>query len=261
MFNTTCIYGFIFESIIPKDNPALVGRDRSSHPIIISCDDFKVDDPDAIVLTLVFIGNTVSYVPYFYYALIKGGETGILKERTPYEVCDITEFTGTDMEESIKIDDQQINNLLKPEIWEYNIKTEAQPESERNFQINLLSPLRYKVRGAFTNKVTAKGFAECLHRRAQVLCSQYGNNDFSGKYTYSGNWTVTDHDTVWKDYLHYSGRQKKEMLLGGLTGSFVLSGKFTPYEVSLLRFAELFHGGKNTVFGLGKMKVNENGEL
>jgi len=45
--------------------------------------------------------------------------------------------------------------------------------------------------------------------------------------------------------------------MSGLIGDFTLSGDFSSYERALLRFAELFHGGKNTNFGLGKMKVQE----
>jgi CRISPR/Cas system endoribonuclease Cas6 (RAMP superfamily) len=47
------------------------------------------------------------------------------------------------------------------------------------------------------------------------------------------------------------------MRLGGVTGSLVLSGVFSAYEYALLGFAELFHAGKNTNFGLGKMTVRE----
>jgi CRISPR/Cas system endoribonuclease Cas6 (RAMP superfamily) len=47
------------------------------------------------------------------------------------------------------------------------------------------------------------------------------------------------------------------MKLGGVSGNFTLSGAFTGYERALLRFAELFHAGKNTNFGLGKIGVWE----
>ena len=261
MFNATCIYGFIFESIVSKDNPAFACRERISHPMIISSDNFYFNETDSLVLNLVFFGATIPYIPYFYYALKKGGETGIFKERTPYEIRDIIEFEGTEKEKSIKIDDQQIKNLLKPEIWEYNIDSESEPAVQKSFLVTLVSPLRYKVRDKYVDKITAQEFAYCLHRRAQVLCSHYGHNDHPGKYLFGENWTVSEEKVKWRNCLHYSSRQKKEMLLGGLTGSFVMSGNFTIYECSVLNFAEIFHGGKNTSFGLGKIKVSEYGNL
>jgi CRISPR/Cas system endoribonuclease Cas6 (RAMP superfamily) len=91
------------------------------------------------------------------------------------------------------------------------------------------------------------------------LCSQYGHNDFTGDYRFLGNWTVIKQNLKWRDYSHYSARQKRTMRLGGLVGDFVLSGNFSSYECSLLQFAELFHGGKNTNFGFGKMKLEYGG--
>ena len=261
MFNATCIYGLTFESIVPKNNPALTGRDRISHPVIIDCDDFTGIELDSLVLNLVFLGSTIPYFPYFYHALKKGGESGITKERVPYQVSDITELSNTGKTHSLMKDDYQIDTQLKPEQWEYNPETEMPAEQEKNFEITLVTPLRYKSRGGYAGRLADAEFAGCLHRRAQVLCSQYGRNDHSGEYRFSGNWTITEQNVKWRDFAHYSARQKKAMQLGGLVGDFTLSGKFTSYECSLLRFAELFHGGKNTNFGLGKIKVNEHGIL
>ena len=259
MFNATCIYGFTFESIAPKNNPALAGRDRISHPIIICSDCFAGASLNHLILNIIFLGAAIPYIPYFFYALKKGGEAGILKERVPYEVCDIIEFHGTKKGKSLKIDDQQINTQIDSDKWEYNVEKIGQTENK--FSVILASPLRYKAKGLFAHEINETEFTQCLHRRAQTLCSQYGYNDYTGEYVYSGNWTVTERNLKWKNYQHYSARQRNEMLLGGLVGNFVLSGKFTYYEYGLLRFAELFHAGKNTNFGLGKMMVNENGGL
>jgi CRISPR/Cas system endoribonuclease Cas6 (RAMP superfamily) len=209
-------------------------------------------------LNLIFLGPTVSYIPYFYYALKKGGESGITKERVPYQISDIVEFSNTAKERSLKIDEEQIDTQIEPELWKYDVETET--ETRKNFIITLLSPLRYKAEGHYVRQIVDVEFAMCLNRRAQVLCSQYGQNDFTGDYKFLENWTVKGQSIKWRDYSHYSARQKKAMRFGGLTGNFMLSGVFSSYECSLLQFAELFHGGKNTNFGLGKMKV-ENGVL
>jgi len=255
MFSATCIYGLTFESIVPKNNAALSGRDRISHPIIIDIDDFAGNETDSVVLNLIFLGPAIPYIPYFYYAILKGGESGITKERIPYQVNDIVEYSGTKRERSLMIDEQHIDTQVEPEFWEFdpNIVTEIQ----KKYIITLLSPLRYKAGGYYVRQLVDKEFAICLHRRAQVLCSQYGRNDFTGDYRFSGSWTITEQNLKRRDYVHYSARQNKVMRLGGVMGNFTVSGSFSPYECALLQFAELFHGGKNTNFGLGKMKIQE----
>ena len=152
----------------------------------------------------------------------------------------------------------QIDTQIEPEIWEYNTATKA--EIQKDFLVTLLSPLRFKVQGHYASRLIDAEFTGCLNRRTQVLCSQYGQNDFNGEYHFSGNWNIIEQNIKWRDFSHYSARQKNVMRLGGLVGDFVLSGKFSSYEYGLLRFAEIFHGGKNTNFGLGKIKVSDYGK-
>jgi len=89
MFNASCVYGLTFESIVPKDNAALTGRDRISHPIIIDTDSFAGEELESLVLNIIFLGPSIPYIPYFFYALKKGGENGITKERIPYHCCPV----------------------------------------------------------------------------------------------------------------------------------------------------------------------------
>jgi len=259
MFNASCIYGLTFESIVPTSNNVLIGRNRISHPIIISAEDFTVVEQDSLILEIIFIGLAIPYLPYFYYALKKGGESGILKERVNYKISDVIELFITGEERSLIIDEQNINTKIEPQLWEFNPKTET--INQKSYKITLMSPLRFIARGHLAGRLVESEFATCLHRRTQVLCSQYGHNDFEGDYQFLGNWAITEQNIKWQDYVHYSARQKRKMRLGGLTGDFTLTGEFSSYEQSFLQFAQLFHGGKNTNFGLGKIKVEEYGRL
>lgn len=249
MFNASCIYGSTFESIVPKDNTALAGRDRIPHPIIIDSDLFIGNELDSFALNIIFLGPAIPHFPYFFYALKKSGEEGVLKERIPFHVADIIEENR-----SLYIDDERINTKITPNLWECTSGADV-GGIEKILCITLISPLRFKVRGQYARKLTAPDFACCLQRRMQVLCSQYGYADDAKAYRFSEGWTIKDHTVKWKDFVHYSARQKKPIQLGGLTGGFVIAGRLSGYEEGLLRFAEYFHSGKNTNFGLGKLTV------
>ena len=125
MFNASCIYGLTFESIVPKNNITLAGRDRISHPIIIDTDTFAGETLDSLLLNIIFLGTAIPYFPYFYYALVKGGEAGIMKERVPYHVSDIVEYQDSGKQRSLMIDRQNIETQIEPERWEYNPDNET----------------------------------------------------------------------------------------------------------------------------------------
>jgi hypothetical protein len=210
----------------------------------------------SITLCLIFIGESIRDLPYFYTALKKGGEAGILKQRIPYVISDVR--SG---DKSLLVNNEIINTGFEPDTWEYDINSTGTARGD--ILIQLQSPLRFKAGGRYASRFSAGDFALCLHRRAQTLCSQYGSNDYTvdaGAYKFLEQWAIAENNLAWKDLFHYSARQKKAMRLGGVTGSFALSGEFSAYERALLDFAELFHAGKNTNFGLGQISVWEKWE-
>jgi hypothetical protein len=245
VFNAACLYGAVFESIVPKDNAALIGRDRVSHPIIIETDPFIDDNLDAISLSLIFLGDTIQHLPYFFQALKKAGEAGILRARVPYIIKSV--FDGS---RSILVNDETLTPL-PPDVWEYHAE-DAEIEARKILLITLNSPLRFKVNGHYTDSFSAADFAYSLHRRAQILCAQYGSAADAVDYRHSGAWAISEKNCAWRDLTHYSARQQKAMKLGGVSGNFTLSGTFSGYEQALLRFAELFHAGKKYQLRAGK---------
>jgi hypothetical protein len=263
MFSRSCAYGFAFESVVPKNNRVLKGRDRISQPVIMETEPFGGITGNSLVFSMIFLGAAIKYFPWFYQALRDSGKSGILKERILFTVREVR-----DANRSLLINEDTLDTGFEPEQWEYEPEPSV-PGRKKDLMIRIASPLRFKADGRYTGRFSAGAFALCLHRRAQTLCSQYGSNDSaagaegngSGEYRFSGGWDISESSLVWRDYTHYSARQKQPMRLGGLTGTMVLSGEFSPYEYALLRFAEIFHAGKNTNFGLGKIDLWERGRL
>jgi hypothetical protein len=262
MFSSACAYGFAFESIAPRDNAVLAGRDRFPHPVVIGTEPFLPGEYEALKLDLVFMGPTVKYVPYFYYALKKAGETGVLRERVSFQIKDVV-CGGA----SILLDRDTLDTGAEPDFWEADLSSDDRPE-QRELLVRADSPLRLKIDGHYAKSLEARDFAASLFRRALTLCSQYGSagniagsvGKYFGDYQFSDKWHIINKRLVWRDFEHYSARQRVSMQLGGLMGDMVLSGEFTTFERALLRFAGIFHAGKNTNFGLGRISVWEKGD-
>jgi hypothetical protein len=270
MFHTSCVYGTVFESILPRTNETLPGRDRASHPFVLETRQAPGAPTGASTLEvgLLLLGPGIPALPYLFEAIKRGGESGVLRERVPYRITDLREG-----ETSILLEKDAIDLGRENAVWEYRpcrpgggAETGGDGEreakgteevKETKFLVQLLSPLRFKAGGRYTHDFDAGAFAACLHRRMQTLTTLYGSNDCPGDYRYSGAWTITANRLIWRDETHYSGRQKTALRLGGALGELEITGRFSPYERALLDFGALFHGGKNTNFGLGEMRVEE----
>ncbi|MDR2418530.1 MAG: CRISPR system precrRNA processing endoribonuclease RAMP protein Cas6 [Treponema sp.] len=192
-----------------------------------------------------------SIFPIFFRQLNKEGKPAYSGRVFPYTIQAV--FDG---ERLINGDSETLDTRLSPDVWEYHVGG-AETVVRKTLLITLKSPLRFRVNGHYTDCFSAVDFVHCLYRRMQTLCAQYGDASDAGAYQYTDAWDITEKNLLWRDLTHYSARQNYVMKLGGVSGSFTLSGAFTGYELALLSFAELFHAGKNTSFGLGKIGMWE----
>jgi hypothetical protein len=211
----------------------------------------ETDQLPRLHLRLIFLGPATHYIPYYYAAIKQAGENGLLRERAPFSIRAVTQ-SGV----SILRDDDNLDMSRESSVWEYRENGGMGPV-EKTLMIQMLSPLRFKAGGRYSSRFSAAEFALCLHRRAQTLCAQYGSGEGVPDYRFTGGWDISDDQRIWKDYEHYSARQRRPMQLGGVLGAMTLRGSFSHYELALLRFAETFHAGKNTNFGLGTLAVWE----
>ncbi|HEX3034371.1 MAG TPA: CRISPR system precrRNA processing endoribonuclease RAMP protein Cas6 [Thermodesulfobacteriota bacterium] len=152
--------------------------------------------------------------------------------------------------------------------------------------IELLTPVRLKYKGNLTSDLDFYLLFRAILMRLAALMDLYSDGGEillpSGyktdaasliKYFYSYKELEPDSRTVihqaiskskniatergdlsWMDWERYSNRQGERMKLGGVVGKVSFTGplgKFLPY----LLLAEYIHVGKETTFGLGKIKV------
>jgi hypothetical protein len=246
-----CAYSVIFESPINKDNAILEGRNYASHPFVLSVENNEKTTFDKIELNITLVGKAIDYFPYLFYAVSKGGETGIGRERVKYSVESV-KHEGNEI-----FKDGQLNIDMKRKEWIAGINSGR--GAKRNYLVEFVSPLRLKKHGKYVDELDYEDFLNAVIRRMNILCGLYGhcekNPEKTGLETFNKKNLVTN--IRWVENKRWSGRQKRTMLLGGIKGTIELSGNFTPFERSLLEAGELFHLGKNAGFGLGRIKVRE----
>ena len=246
-----CAYSRIFESPIEKNTIVLKGRNYASHPFVISTNKKEGEKITEISLNLTLIGNSLDYFSYIFYSIQKAGESGLFGEKIPYKVKEVL----VDKKNIIN-QGGSINTNFKSKVWKLDL--DKKRVAKKHFIINFKSPLRLKIRGRYRDAFTYSDFLQSVYRRLEILSLLYGKND-QFKYNFldlSLNKDETS-NLVWKDLKRYSARQGSVIKLGGVVGIMELKGEFTPFELSLLKGAELFHAGKNPSFGLGNIKLLE----
>lgn len=252
MYNKTCVYTFLFETILAQDNELLPGTNRASHPFSFSSKKNQWKKTlSEYEFSITLLGKAIEYLPYIYAAFVKTGKEGIFKSRTPFVITNVL-VNG----KNILIDEEHIDTNYEILDWKgiYQNKAIENKIEKNEILIDLQSPLRFKCNGKYSTDFLASDFMKCLYRRARTLCTLYGTwEDEFNKYIPSEDIIIDDKRIRWVDNRHYSARQKKAMELGGVVGSFKLCGTFTDFELAIMELNKIANAGKNTNFGLGQI--------
>jgi len=134
------------------------------------------------------------------------------------------------------------------------LKTFKTKKRAKSIKLKFLTPLRMKKQNRFaTRDIELLDILLSIHKR---------HLDLNGL-AYERVTLDTSYKTVSKN-LHYqeltrrSNKQKTTMHLGGLMGEMIISG-MDEKVYNLLKIGEVIGVGKSTVFGLGKIKVEDLG--
>ena len=245
-----CAYSKLFETPIPKNNDFLKGRNFAPHPIILFTDAKYKEKNKKINLEVMLIGDDINYLPYIFYSFQKAGELGIERDRVKYQIKNVFIENG----KSILENNSQINMDFKVNKWKLELNNNIVEKNKKI--INFVTPLRLKINGNLSNDFKYEDVLKSAFRRVRILEEMYGSvSDISSEFGNILNKTEKN-NLHWIDLYHHSSRQKKGMKLGGVVGSMIVDGDFSGFEISLLKFIELFNIGKNISFGLGKVEIS-----
>lgn len=232
LFNSTCGYSVLFETILHKNNNVIPGRIRGCHPFLIK--DIELSET-SLHFSLVLLGEYIKYYPVIIEAFKRAGEFGFGNERIRFAV----ESTSDNAETNF-----------------FELNLDCNSRSNIDYLITFKSPVRIVVKNKPINDITYFDFISAANRRIRQIMMLYGDvsdEELKAEYHFS-EINLQEVKTEYIDLTRWSSRQKRVEPLGGLTGKFKLSGNVSAFEADLLLGAELFSVGKNTNFGLGNIE-------
>lgn len=242
-FESTCLYSVLFESRRIADP---YGANRP-HPMTLRVPMNTpnwVESGSVLPFDILLVGRHCKDICHIIYAFEELGRVGLGSRRLKYIIDSVSSLTCN--KEVYKRGDFLCETFPDPSILKpFN--------SARGgaFRINILSPLRLKMKSEFMMKLNAKLFISAIRTRYATLSREYGDGveqEMCGDF---GEVELIEDNTRWLDRFRHSGRTGyRRIEYGGLIGSFVI-GNASPEAEFFIRAGEILQVGKGTAMGNG----------
>ncbi len=252
-----CAYAWIFET---ERYEAGDGRTINArpHPLVIQPEEQVYGEKaegDDLRFSLLLLDRANSLLPYIVHAVRLMGEAGIGSgRRAGLGRFAITEIrAGNDL-----VYDHQENVLHQPATTR-KISLDPCPDHDiSSLQVLLHTPLRLKQRNRLKMDLPFHTLIRTCLRRIAALEEAYGQGepdlDYRGLVERAGRVKVGKSSIRWHPLFRWSNRQKQKISLAGLAGNVTYRGELAEF-IPLLRYCEQVNIGKQTVFGLGKIRL------
>ncbi len=259
LLKSKCVYSLVFET------PSSAQESKDSriasppHPFVIEpplTTETHFQQGDFFDFQLLLFGQTNDYLPYFIYAFEQMGRIGIGKRLNGKRA----HFILKDIKASGKQIYSHKKQMLKKGTFCQNLSlhhTSKTPEDISLLKIIVETPLRIKFENRLSAELPFHVLVRAMLRRISSLFNYYGEGepelDYRGMVRRAQDIIISNSNLSWFDWRRYSSRQDQAMLMGGMIGSVSYEGKIGEY-VPLIDFCNKVHLGKQTSFGLGKIK-------
>ena len=267
-----CAYSYVFETPPPEHADMLRKYPFIPHPYTLnpaenSSNTYNRGDTFKFGFTLV--GKAMDYLPFIVYAFIQMGDNndngigkqkkqhgrkpkrGGFKIKNIYTLNASGEKAGTIYADHIL--QQTDKTLCFDDAWllsrQYSLDL---------ISLNFLTPLRIRYQNKLCDDPQFHILIRNLLRRLSSLnyfhCNQKLDLPFKEIIEKAESIELVDNQTGWHDWSRYSGRQKKQMKLGGMAGIANYEGDLAEF-MPLLVLGSWISIGKQTGFGLGRYEI------
>ncbi|MCP4694741.1 MAG: CRISPR system precrRNA processing endoribonuclease RAMP protein Cas6 [Desulfobacterales bacterium] len=254
-----CVYTRVFEPALTGEPPEGVKFGVKPPPYIIEpplTRETNFPKGSTFDFLLILLGEINLQLPYFIYAFYKMGEIGIGRRingrRGQFNLETVSR--GDDL--LYTDEDQVLRAVEEHETLSIDGFDAPRPDVGR-LKVTLETPLRLKFDNRLTAELPFHVLVRAMLRRVSTLmaCHGAGNPalDYGGLVKRAMTVGIADNQLDWFDWRRYSTRQEKAMIMGGMVGSVIYEGDLGEF-IPLIRLCEKLHVGKQTTFGLGKIR-------
>lgn len=253
-----CAYAWIFET---EQYRAGDGRTINArpHPFVLQ-PGVTVENRqpgESISFSLLLIDRALDMLPQLVYAVQLMGESGIGAGRR-YKLGRFDLEKVTAAKQTVYTGDQGV--LHATENFR-QIQLEKQHSNDTScLNVALLTPLRLKQENKLNGDLPFHILIRAALRRIAALESAYNsgepNLDYRGLVQRAEQIKISRSKLHWQKLYRYSNRQRQKISLSGIGGSIEYEGDLSAF-LPILRYCEQVNVGKQTVFGLGKIKVDQ----
>ena len=254
-----CVYALVFETSEALQVSESSKLSAPPHPYVIEpplTTETHFVQGSSFDFNLLLFGEVNKSLPYFIYAFDQMGKIGIGKKidgkRGLFTLMEVKLDGHTIFTEKTKSLDtaNSLTFLSIPGSGDY-------PEGHFHLRLTLETPLRMKFENRLKVDLPFHVLVRAMLRRISSLFNTYDNGepplDYRGLVKRAKDIHIANGSLDWFDWKRYSFRQDKSMLMGGMIGSVVYEGKLGEF-MPLIDFCTKAHLGKQTSFGLGKIK-------
>ena len=254
----TCAYALIFATEKLSDSHVAA----RPHPYILNppaTERQKYEAEEPFEFNLVLLGPALRFLPHIVYAIEEMGKHGLGKGAQDGQGrFALTAVRMEHVPDAPPLYDERDKTLRQPGTLPH-LALEKTGQPVRELIVELLTPLRIKKDNRLLQ--TTPDFTDLVRaalRRISMLEKHYGEKppelDYHDLIRQAETVSLRDAAIRWRDHKRYSNRQQQDMALGGLVGSLRFEGELAPF-LPLLRYCEAVNLGKQTAFGLGKIRV------
>ncbi|MBK07406.1 MAG: hypothetical protein CL920_32640 [Deltaproteobacteria bacterium] len=257
-----CAYVYLFETPVSEETKRLRKNQFLPHPFVLIPPPFHDGDwkrGDDLYFSMTLFGRGLDYMPHIVAAVEWMAERGLGRKGRwiPFQLLEVRESLGPALGTLLwHHEDRQFVSLRG---CEADSLFEAPSSVSRECHVRFETPLRIEEKKKLLRELSFRAFVRSLlSRLSSVLAFHCGvelDVDFRGLLERASTVGVRSSELRIFDQKRSSGRQRREVWLGGLRGDIVWEGDAIAELWPLLQVGQLLHAGKSTAQGLGSYRL------